>query len=373
MICGAAADWLAARRGELNGRFERAKRRSPQLDAASALREIATILPPLAGPEREAGDLLSSVFDLVLLHCARGTMSSAPGVRPLLTETFPRIRPLLLARAASLPAALSNAAENLGPRGPRFASLLPGLAPHAESASALLDAGAVLAWRLGDARLRETALALAPHLAPRLLLAAMDLSDWPGEAAPLAVEAARSRGWRPPAAALRDETLAALRGAPPERVETLRRQLADPAEPPIERWTVASRAGEFTGFGGTFDEPPVVPDGGARHRFFARCGGATFVVDADVFGWTCRRTGPVDLPVRDVGRGASLAARLARLVAADAGVRVAADGTIVSASGSVRLPDLEGASSFAVLPGALAVACADSHRIRIVAPPAEPL
>ena len=71
--------------------------------------------------------------------------------------TFPRLRRLLLARPTDLPAALSNAVENLGGRGLELARGLADLADQVAGGDELLDAGAVFAWRLGEARLRARA------------------------------------------------------------------------------------------------------------------------------------------------------------------------------------------------------------------------
>src|SRR5205085_2388716 len=82
------------------------------------------------------------------------------------------------------PGALSNAVENLGPRGGAFARSLAELAPRLGSPDELLDAGAVAGWRLGDARLRPSALEIAGRLPPAPLLAALGLADWPAAEAP---------------------------------------------------------------------------------------------------------------------------------------------------------------------------------------------
>src|SRR5262249_28242225 len=82
-VVGPAAGWLASRRGELNQRFERVRRRFPSISAEAVLGALAEILPPLAGPEPASGDLLSATYDLVLLHVARDSFAARPGVDAL--------------------------------------------------------------------------------------------------------------------------------------------------------------------------------------------------------------------------------------------------------------------------------------------------
>ena len=132
------------------------------------------LLPPLAGTgEAGSAELLGSVYELILLHAGRGTLAtdggSSPAIGELLRVTFPRLRRLLLIRPSDLPAALSNAVENLGDRGLEMARFLATLEDQVTSGDELLDAGAVMAWRLGEARLRTTALVKARQLAPQIV------------------------------------------------------------------------------------------------------------------------------------------------------------------------------------------------------------
>lgn len=302
VIAGPARDWLAARRAELNGRFRLAQRRFPSLDADGVLALCRELLPPLAGPDAaSAAELLSAVYDLILLHAGRGVL--APGaqsaVAVLLRETFPALRPLLAARPRHLPGALSNAVENVGPRGVAFARGLAALAPHVGRPEDLLDAGAVLAWRLGDARLRTTALGIAERLPPPATLAALGLSDWPAQAAPLVVTGLRANGWCRPEELLSPQTLASLAGAPPDKLDKLRQDLAALRDAATE-WRIAGRLGNFSGFDGHFDQLPVLlnaPAEAGGHRFQVRCGPSAFRIDADAFGWVCQAAADVDAPV----------------------------------------------------------------------------
>jgi hypothetical protein len=284
-------DWLAAKRQDLNKRFRLAQRRFSRLSAETVLPLCRELLPPLAGVgEAGSAELLASVYELILLHAGRGTLAPEGGGSPALNEllrvTFPRLRPLLVARPSDLPAALSNAVENLGGRGLEMARGLRDLAAAGED---LLAAGAVLAWRLGEARLRTAALAQARRLAPAVAKLALGIATWPDEAVPRVLDGLEADGWRRP-----EEILAPTEAAAPAR------------------WRLAALLGNFRGFDGHFDQPPLLLDPGdprPRHRFWVRSGAAQYRVDADVFGWVCRPDPLVDYPVakkaRNVVNGAN--------------------------------------------------------------------
>jgi hypothetical protein len=370
MVSGPAAAWLSGRREDLNARFERMRRRYPRLDPAGVLDLLEKVLPPLAEPAPGSEELLSAVYDLVLLHVARDALATHPGLEVLLRQTFPGLRPLLLERPSALPAALSNAVEGLGIRGPAFAEGIAGVGAVAGGAATLLEAGGVLAWRLGEVRLRSAAMRAAPDLPPRALLAALDLPDWPGEAAPLALAAVRGDAWVAPRDRVADATLAAVPRLPAAQIAELAARLEAPPAVPLGRWRVSARVGDFSGFGGSFDSPPLVLDGGAdRHVVYARSGDACFRIDADVFGWSCRVEPGVDLGVRAVdGGGPSLKRLVAKLSPARGRERLAADGTVEVGGEKATFPELAGANAFTVLPSALAASHGDSHRIRILTP-----
>jgi hypothetical protein len=349
VIGGPVRDWLAAQRAALNNRFRLARRRYPALDSEAVLALCRELLPPLAGPDAAASaELLSAVYDLILLHAGRGTLTpggGSAGVSVLLRAVFPKLRPLLAARPRLLPGALSNAVENLGPQGAAFASAIGALAPHMGGAEELLDAGAVVAWRLGDARLRAAALDRADKLPAAVVLTALGLGDWPAEAAALVLAGLRGHAWSRPEEMLSAETLAGLGSAPPDRRQHLREQLLTaPAVPPA-KWRLAGRLGNFLGFDGHFEKPPILLDGAGEtspHRFRVRCGAAIYRMDADAFGWVCTPGEVADSP----------AARS-------------------------RPPDglpLPGrATSVLQRPGCVACTTADSFRVRVLTPPRKPL
>jgi hypothetical protein len=256
-------DWLAANREALNARFHRARRRFNRLDADTTLTLCRALLPRLAGTEAGASDLLMSVYDLILLHEGRGLLAESGALRLLLSDIFPLLRPVLLQRPRTLPGALSNAVENLGPRGDDFVLGLNELAGRITTPEELLGTGALLAWRLGDARLRLAALDAAPRLPAGLALAALGISEQPEADAPALFARLAADAWTVPGRSL------------PEAADG---------------WRVAGQVGAFAGFGGHFEEPPVLVSAAdtMRHRFWVCCGSEVFRLDADAFGWVCR-------------------------------------------------------------------------------------
>jgi hypothetical protein len=284
----ALVDWLVRGRDDLNQRFRRAKRRFPHLAPDAVLKQAAAFLAPLAGPEPNAPALLSSVYDLIILHAGRDAFGTRPGLAFLLGEAFPKIRALLLQTPTSLPAALSNAVENLGATGPEFARGIVRLASQTSDPEAFRLASAVLAWRLGEARLRANALEATRRLSPRVVLAALGLFDWPDEAAPVVLACLEVDSWTPPRKALSDNLVSSLRGATAEAVVAIVASVRSAV--PGAEWQPVGAVGGFSGFGGNFETPPLLLQGGDRHRFLVKSGDATFQVAADTFGWRCRPT-----------------------------------------------------------------------------------
>lgn len=371
-------DWLEKRRDELNGRFRVARRRYPALDPAAVIDLCAELLPPLGGAgEDGAADLLSSAYDLLLMHAGRGTLArqggTNPGVAALFRETLPRIRPLLLSRPRFFAASLSNAVENLGRRGVEFARELPGIAAGLKRPAELLDAGAVLAWRLGDARLRDAALRVADRLPAAAALAALGAGSWPSEAAHPVVAALRADAWRRPEEALRPETLEGLPKAAPARLEKLRAALAQPPRTMLAAWKPAGPVGDFAGFDGPFDDPPLLlaaPDS-SRHTLWALSGSGAFRLDADAFGWTWRAdAAAADLKVGELKPRGFLASLLGQ--GDDGSPRLSPDGTLTSGGESAAFPGMAGASSCVTRPDFVAWTTPDSHRIRLRVARAEP-
>jgi hypothetical protein len=265
MIGGPLRDWLGTSREALNARFRQAHRRNPRLDPRTVLALCRELLPPLAGEQLQT-ELLEVVYDLILLHAGRSLLGAGSAHEVLLRETFPRLRELLSQRPRQLPGALSNAVEHLGERGVVFARTMASLGGSFTDPQQVLDAGAVLAWRLGEARLRESALKLARQLPDVIVLRILFLENRPTDSADKLITALGQNAWRFSA------------------WETDRPSGSG-------EWSLVARLGEFEGFGGRFLEPPLLLDAGEQttpYRFWVRSGEKTYRLDADVFGWVCR-------------------------------------------------------------------------------------
>lgn len=350
--------WLAARRHELNQRFRLAQRRHPQLNPCSTLTLVGQLLAPLAsGVEPESAQLFSSVYELILLHAGRGLLAgqrdaAASGVEVLLSEVFPKLRGLLLREPATLCARLSNAVENMGVQGAPFARTLGDIAASISRPDELLQAGGVLAWRMGRARLRESALSAAATLAPKVFLPAMGLGGWPAQAALPLLKALRADAWRHPRQVFSPGTLDKLSSMDAGGLDRLAQQLSSTELPTSAGRNLAGRLGEFSGFGGDFDEPPrlLAIDGAEqRHRFWVRSASETFRIDADVFGWTCSLDPEV----------------------AGASVSIPKERRLGFASRSADVP--KDATSRVIQGDVIAFTTADSFRIRVLAPVRAPL
>ncbi|MFZ5481645.1 MAG: hypothetical protein ACOZNI_33085 [Myxococcota bacterium] len=323
-VTGPAADWLRAHREDVNRRFRLATRRWPRIEGDAVLDGLARALPALAGPGGET--LCGVVADLVILHAGRGTLAN-PGVGALLDEAFPAIRPALVAEPA-LAASLSNAVENLGDDGLAFALALRDQGPSLPTPAEVRDLGAVLAWRLGRAPLRDDAIAAAARLPPAVALAALGLAGWDVARLPGVLDLARRDPW------------------------------ADPAQP-SSGWRV-HHVGAFEAFGGVFREPPRVLPGGDRTNVLVVEGGRFWRVVADRFGAVC-----LPAPATDARPQAPRAPGLLDAFRS-APTGLLPDGTFRDERGAVALPELAGATSWDFADGRLAATLPDSFRIRVV-------
>lgn len=328
LVGGSAAAWLEARRPALNDRFEKARRRWPSLDPDDVLLRLSTILPTIAGDEPESARLCDVVYDLVLLHAGRGAFARAPGLQPLLELTFPGLRRWLLLSPGQLCTSLSNAVENLGPAGELWAATFPKVAatlePRPEAIQPLLDAGAVLAWRLGEARLRTRALAVARGLPPATLEAALGMPA-------AALDALTRDGWTRPGEV-------------------------------FHGWRRVGTLGGFSGFGGPFDQPPRVLDGGDPHTFFVASGDRHYRVDADQFGQHVSAVPDPNLSTRAPKKQGLLGSLLGSKEE-----RAEADGSFYLADGVVRIPEAAGIESWTRRGHVIVTARRDSHTLAVYA------
>jgi hypothetical protein len=102
---------------------------------------------------------------------------------------------------------------------------------------------------------------------------------------PVVLRGLQREGWLRPEALLPEK----VRQNP--SVERLLSRIDEWDEQVGGAWTLAARLGDFAGFAGTFEEPPVLlepGEHGTRHRFWVRSGGITYRLEGDAFGGACR-------------------------------------------------------------------------------------
>lgn len=357
--------WLTTSRDALNLRLRRMAVLHPRLQAAEVLSAVTTWLNPLAGwaLETQSEALLLAVFDLVILHAARGTLGRDPGLQELLRSltTPTSLREMAAKAPERIPAGLSNGVERMTTRGPAFVRGMNACAAAAETPDALLAAGALVAWRLGEPRMRHTALRVGATLSNRLGLVALQLEDWPACGWPLAVRALERDAWTHPRALLRPATLSGLEAltddAPNSDVLTPlmdrigRRQRARP-----EAWQKRAPIGDFSGFGGRFAAPPVLVAVADRHTIYAEVHSQVWCVEADLFGARCSPCPLESVP--GFGPEAPPPAPPPPALAKD----LAHLSTVAKAGGATALLACD---------GLMAMSLARSHRLQVMVPPTE--
>lgn len=370
-VGGLLKDWLAANRDVLNARFRTARKRFPKLDSGAVLGHCAELLPAFVSElPADSGDpspLLHEIFDLILLHSGRGLLTPESALQIMLRELFPKLRAQLIARPTRLPASLSNATEHLGARGVEFVRALARLAPRLNSPEVTLDAGTILAWKLGEARLREHALKAFSQIPNATALEALGLGDWPACAAPLAVAALMGDGWRNPRERVRPETLEKLESVPREELVALLEKLAAPEPMPLANWGRCASVCEFAGFGGKFLQPPKLLNAGRKsnaHVFWVRSGDENFRIDADLFGWVCKADSAAQFPVLESPAGMGLFSALGLSSAASKSMLLS-DGRLMVRGESAEFSELAGASSFNLWNDGFAATLADSFRVHV--------
>lgn len=249
---------LAAGRPQFNARIAEAKRRMPGLGVTKFAAFLAPGVDAVVGavdaiaPDR-TGAVALAAFDIALVLAGQGHVGDSPRAalpNRLWHDVLPRLAPRVAEAPAAVLGALSNAAVQLaalpGVRGGEWIDRMADLAPRAATVPQLLDLGKVLAWRCGAAHFRAGALAAADGLPPALALAAVD--------------ATASSAW--------SEVRAAFD--------------ADPWWSPGQAGERSRDVGAFTGFGGSFAQPPQVRV--AADGFWVRSGDRYSLLVADAWG-----------------------------------------------------------------------------------------
>lgn len=370
--------WLASRRETLNARFRIAQRRYPLLESGATLDLVAELLSPLAAQPDDASELLLATYDLLLLHAGRGLLGARTAhggtfAGVLLREAAPALAPLLRERPKAL-GALSNAAENLGERGLDFVKRIAGIGTQLNDPDELLDAGVVLAWHLGEPRLRGEAFIAAAKLPPHSALQALGLDDWPDAAAVMVLTALQADAWRAPDRLFTPRTLDSLAKMSAMEKAALQAKLSEPPLEAPRQWSPTALVGHFSGFGGHFEEPPLlVANGllGQRHRLWVLSTDGYHRIDADIFGWVCQPDSSVDMPVQEVRPRPNKIAAL--LKGKTNSPQLYPDGRLESVGYQTDVPGGVGAATFVCGPALLALTQADSFRVRVLTPAWEAL
>jgi hypothetical protein len=265
----ALASLLRDGRTDLNARFQAARHRYPDLEAARFRRFLEDAVDPLVAElarTRPAATpaFLQAAYDVGLDLCGQrlvGDDARLPVLDRLWRELLPAALPLLAQAPARLLSALGNAVHQIaGTPGARPDKWLHGMQAAldwCDDADSWLRLGQVLAWRCGMSHYRGSALALADTLpAPAMAgLFGAAGQDWPALRAALA----RDPWWRA--------------GARPGVVE-------------------AGRMGGFSGLGGPFPQLPRVA--AVDERLFVLSGDECWLLIADRYGSTLHRATPVE-------------------------------------------------------------------------------
>jgi hypothetical protein len=336
-MTGPLAQSLERQRVPLNARFAAAQKAGARIDAEAFLAHLAQTLDPIvravASTFAEKVDAVTAaLYDLSLSLFSThilGPQTSCPPVIDAWRRLLPAV-PRLLAReparvAASVTNAVHNVAATPGARPTDWIDWTVAAAPHLQDAQALLDCGAIFAWRAGLVKCRDGALATGRRMEPALAARALGLpADTPHAALIKAIERLAADAWITPAEAL-----------------------ADKARPDPIR--IATRVGAFRGFGGPFIRPPTART--VEGHIVVDDGEHSWRLTADVFGHAFAR---VDVPHSPLGRVAP-------------NITAGEDGTVTWGRASVRFDELESFRSLAFDGRTLAVTVTTSHQVFLLA------
>ena len=322
---------LAAGRERYTVLFEAARARHDGLDGADVLEVLANTVAPIV-EEANARALLDALYPIVLDATGRawiGPSARQPEVGAAWAVALAGSQRQLAHDPNRLATALLQAIRTLakasGAQPLRWADRLSELATHADTTDALLDAGAVLAWREGLIRLRSAALRASSRLAPTLALVALgvDTAHTPAELM-TALGQLEADPWLTPEQAF---------------------------EPPRARNELAIQAvcGGFRGFDGPFLKPPTLV--ASSSGIVASDGDRWFRLHADVFGTAFER-------IRDFDAEST----------SDDTPRIRSDGVVRWGERSQWFDELANAPSAASTATTLAVVIPNSHRIALIAP-----
>lgn len=325
MISAAFARLLRDGRNDLNTRFQTARHRYPDLDAARFRRFLEEAVDPLvsgmaAVTPAAIPDLLNASYDVALDLCGQrlvGSEARYPEMNALWRELLPVSLPLLAPAPSRVLVALGNAIHQLattpGARPGEWLDLMAAMASRTSDTPTWLQLGQVAAWRCGLSHYRTSALRLADRL-PGPLVAH--------------ILGAEGRSWPELRQALSTDPWWAPAGHP--RLEEV------------------TRFGGFSGLGGIFQSLPAVS--ACEDQLFVFSGPDCWLVIADRFGITLHRTTPAE-----------------RQVVVD-GSRVDIRSNLVTLQGKKRsFDDISRISSHAATEHTLLLCSPDSYQVIVVA------
>jgi hypothetical protein len=336
-LTGPLAESLERQRVTLNARFAAAQKGGARIDGEAFLSHLGQTVDPIiravaAAFAEKVDAVTAALYDLSLGLIATnvlGPQTCCPPVVEAWRRLLPAL-PRLVAReparvAASVTNAVHNVAATPGARPEEWIGWAIEAAPRLADTQALLDCGAVFAWRAGLVKCRDGAIDTARRMEPSLASRALGLPDGTTPAA-LSKVLDRLAGdhWVTPADALADK----------------------PRPEPIR---IAARVGAFRGFGGPFIRPPTVRtvDG----QIIVDDSEFSWRLTADVFGHSFAR---VDVPHSPLGRVAP-------------GIGASEDGHVSWGRTSVQFDELESFRSLAFDGRTLAVTLTTSHQIFLLA------
>jgi hypothetical protein len=309
---------LAERRDRYNALYAQARRNARNLDAPGFLGQLRDLVGPAVDAAAATGadplPVADALVELSLVLSTRGTLRNTDGLRLVL----PELASFVGRDPRRVPVAVVNALHHLesAPDGRPGAWLDTMITASrvVPDVPALLDVGAVAAWRCGLAQLRAAALRTAERLTPQLRGIALGVST------------------------VDDSVLAHLTADP----------WFDPAAPAATpELRLVRRVGQFRGFGGVFTRPPTVLR--AADGWYATDGGTAWRIHADRYGTGFRRvpTLPAALPLPPQW---TLRA-----------------GGLQSGGMALDLPELNEMSSWAAHEGTAAVTTPFTHAILLIA------
>jgi hypothetical protein len=264
----AFSEILSAERKALNARVAAARVRTPGFDIAqfsAFLEECADpLVSAIASYDRDAVHRCAvAMFDMAIELAAQGMAANnarAIAAKRVWRELAPSTLALIAADPVETLGVLTNSAVQLsaidGVRLDEWFASMSALVSQANDNRVLRGLVAIAAWRAGASHYRESALALADTLPPRLACAAVGAKG--DEWAPIAAAYAENRWWKPDIASSGAET--------------------------------GFIFGQFTGFGGRFSQPPRVRSG--PQGFFVLSAEQAFLLIVDAYGATLHAASP---------------------------------------------------------------------------------